>query len=205
MDAAEQGRRLAERHRTGESPKLDSSVSLLNYAEVPYEGDWTLRSGLMRLAQPHPALVGSVLELSRRLDAAVGHVRKELERHVVVGDRRLTAEGLDAAAVQPIPEIRTADLGRLAAAGADPDDLVSGYGEVGELGNEERLAVPLLALAVDFEGLAETVTAWALVGPNDPPVDRVTQVVDQVRETMDELGVPVETGPPPGMRRGSRG
>ena len=205
MDAVEQGRRLAERHRDGESPKLDPSVSLLNYAEISYQGDWTLRSGLMRLAQPHPTLVGSVLELSRRLDAAVGHVRKELERHVVVGDRGLTAETLGGAAMQPFPEIRVADLGRLAAAGADPDGLASGYGEVAELGNEERLAVALLALAVDFEGLAETVTAWAFVGPKDPPVDRVAHVVDQVRKTMDELGVPLETGPPPAMRRGSRG
>lgn len=41
------------------------------YAEVPRDGDWTLRSALVRFAQPEPVRAGAVLELVRRTDGAL--------------------------------------------------------------------------------------------------------------------------------------
>ena len=209
MEAVRLGQRLAERHAgttdAGQPPELDEVHSLLNYSEAPYDGDWTLRSSLMRLAQPNPARVGQVLDLTRRLDAPLHHVRRILERHVVVADRWLTPSGLEDLPLLPLGDIRTADLARLVAAGCDPSDLLAGYEESQELEHEERLAVPLLAVAVQIEDLAKTLSGWALVGPANPPLDAVDRFVETVGPRLDELGVPEETGPPPGMRRSGRG
>lgn len=210
MDTVEVGRQLAERHQKsnhpeGEEADLELVRSLLNYAEVPYEGDWTLRSALMRLAQPHPTLVGSVLDLSRRLDAPLHHVKRALEAHVVMADRAIDPDGLSGEPTAPYADVRTADLARLVAVGCDQRELLAGYEQVAELQHEERLAVPLLVVAVAFERVSEIVAGWALVGPKDPPVPAVEACVQMVASELDRLGVPEETGPPAGSRRGSRG
>ncbi len=202
MDAPEVGRRLAERHVT--APEPDTTHSLLNYAEVPYEGDWTLRSAFVRLAQPDPVRVGSVLELMRRLDALLHHVRRCLERHAVTCDRAVTADGVAGPPVAPYADVRTADLARLVAGGVEEHGLLTGYEERVTLEHEERMAVPLLAVAVELEELAATLAAWALVGPADPPLEAVDRIRAHVASRLDELGVPVETGPPPGVGRSGR-
>jgi hypothetical protein len=196
MDAVEAGRRLAERHVNQAEP--DPARSLLNYAEAPHRGDWTLRAALVRLAQPHPVRVGSLLDLMRRLDAPLQHVRRSLERHTVTCDRALTVDGLASPPVAPYPDVRASDLARLVATGVDASRLLTGYEEAIPLADEERLAVPLLAVAVAFEQLAATLTAWALVGPAAPPVQAVDRTCAEVAARLDELGVPVEAGPPPG-------
>ena len=208
IDSVQLGRRLAERHATPTEPiRFDPVRSLLNYAEAPFPGDWTLRSSLMRLAQPHPARVGQVLAHVRRLDAPLHHVRRVLERHVVVADAHLSpvtvaAEPSPSEPSAPVHDIRTADLGRLVAAGAEVDQLLAGYEAQHPLDTEERLAVPLLSVAVRVEQLAGTLSGWALTGPADPPIAAVDQFVETVGAMLDALGVPTETGPPPGMRRG---
>ena len=186
------------------APEPDPDRSLLDYAEIPFDGDWTLRSALVRLAQPEPQRVAALLELMRRLDAPLHHVARLLERHTVVCDRRLTVDGIDDAPVEPRPDVRTADLARLVALGVDESALLEGYGERSPLEEQERFAVPLLVIAVRLESLAERLTAWALAGPDDPPVAQVDEVVAAIGARLDELGVPVETGPPPGARS-SRG
>lgn len=178
----------------------DPERALLNYAEQPHEGDWTLRSALVRLAQPEPVRVGSVLQLMRRLDAPLHHVARVLERHAVLCDRGLTVDGVDGPIADAVADVRTADLARLVAVGVDERALLAGYEERAPLDPEERLAVPLLALAVRFEALGERLAAWARTGPDDPPVDAVEEAVAEVRARLDELGVPIETGPPPGAR-----
>lgn len=203
MDALEAGRRLAERH-CGAAREFDPSRSLLNYAEIAWDGDWTLRSALVRLAQPDPARVGALLDLMRRVDAPLHHVRRALERHSVTCDRHLTVETLGDSPVDGHPDARTTDLARLVAAGVDETALLTGYQEIDPLDHEERMAVPLLAVAVDFEGLAEVLAAWALVGPSDPPLTAADDVLEHVAVRLDELGVPVETGPPPGVGRSRR-
>lgn len=201
------GRAVARRHRDGPSAaEPDRSRSLLNYAESAHDGDWTLRSALVRLAQPDPARVGALLEVMRRLDGPLHHVARTLERHTVVADAVLDPAAVEGPVQQPVADVRTADLARLVAAGFDPDGVIRGYDaevgpDLGPLGNEERLAVPLLALAVDLDRLAAALTAWASSGPADPPVEVLDATRARVLARLDELGVPVETGPPPGAGR----
>ncbi len=198
MDAVEAGRNLGHRHMQaaqGDQAEYDPSLSLLNYAELAHDGDWTLRSALNRLAQPQPARVGALLDLVRRLDAPLHHVRKALEQHTVTCDRALGRDGADGdGPLEPYTDIRTADLARLVAAGADPDQLLTGYQDHGRLDHEEVLAVPLLAIAVRFAQVSALLTAWALVGPDSPPVDAVDETIDQVAAELDRLGVAEETG-----------
>ena len=53
---------------------------LIDYAETERVGQWSLRSALVRYAQPEPVRAGHVLELVRRLDAALGPSRSMLEK-----------------------------------------------------------------------------------------------------------------------------
>jgi hypothetical protein len=60
-----------------EPPEL---ARLVDYAERPRSGDWSLRSALVRYAQPEPARVGQVLELVRRIEFALAPHAKLLQR-----------------------------------------------------------------------------------------------------------------------------
>ncbi|MEY2571489.1 MAG: hypothetical protein QOE63_1839, partial [Acidimicrobiaceae bacterium] len=53
---------------------------LIDFAERPRTDDWSLRSALVRYAQPQPALVSDVLDDVRRLDWAIQPHAKLLER-----------------------------------------------------------------------------------------------------------------------------
>ncbi|MGH1491015.1 MAG: hypothetical protein ACRBK7_16745 [Acidimicrobiales bacterium] len=211
MQAADIGRTLGERHRTAaehgtaaDKAEFDPSLSLLNYGEFPHEGDWTLRSALVRLAQPEPARVGAVLELVRRLDAPLHHVKRALEQHLTTCDRDVTVDNLAGAPLDPYRDIRTADLARLLATGVDDVELLAGYEQQTPLDHEERVAVPLLAVAVQFEWLAQELTAWALAGSEPPPIASVDRAVADVGAELDRLSVPVETGPPQRSGRSAR-
>jgi hypothetical protein len=52
-----------------EPPEL---ARLVDFAERPRIRDWSLRSALVRYAQPEPQRVNDILELVRRVDAALG-------------------------------------------------------------------------------------------------------------------------------------
>ncbi len=52
---------------------------LLAYAEAPRQDDWTLRSALVRYAQPEPLRASAVLELVRRTDGALHPHARRLE------------------------------------------------------------------------------------------------------------------------------
>jgi len=60
-----------------EPPEL---ARLVDFAERPRTRDWTLRSALVRYAQPEPQRVNDVLELVRRVDAALGKSAAKLGR-----------------------------------------------------------------------------------------------------------------------------
>jgi hypothetical protein len=210
MDPTEAGRRLAQRHGRGGAAGdptdpivVDPTGSLLNYAERPHAGDWTLRSALVRLAQPEPVLVGTLLQVTRRLDAALHHVARQLERHPALCDPSLVAEQPERPPASPVIDVRSADVARLVAAGLDEAEVLAGYDSVAPLDHAERVAVPLLAVAVILDGLADELAAWADAGPDDPPTGAVERVTAAARARIDELGLPEETGPPPGAR--SRG
>ena len=53
---------------------------LVEFSERPREQDWSLRSALVRYAQPEPQRVNDVLELVRRTEWALGKQSKRLER-----------------------------------------------------------------------------------------------------------------------------
>ena len=202
------GRRLAERHASTTPPA--PARSLLGYAESARTGDWSLRSALVRFAQPEPQRAADLLELVRRLDAVLQPVSRVLERHVVACDPSLgpTLDDVEAASVgppaTPVADVRVADLARVAEAvpgGVGP--LVAGYSEVAPLDAEEGPSIALLGVALDFDRLADTLAAWADQGPADPPVDALDATVGRVRARLDELGVPVEEWTEP-TRRGAR-
>lgn len=68
---------LAERRRSSVGTNPDES--LVHYAEVARSGDWTLRSALVRLAQPEPTRAAAVLELTRWCDGALHQLSIHLE------------------------------------------------------------------------------------------------------------------------------
>lgn len=241
MEPADAGRRLARRHLSrwpAASPGPDDPArpaafvagiadrevavspigSLSGYAETPRVGDWTLRSALVRLAQADPVRVSTLLEATRRLDAALHHASRALGRNPAICDRSLSLEGLgvdEAGQVsgqsRPYRDVRTADLARLVTAGLDLDGLLAGYDSgmaEGEAAPDrtapldiiERAAVPLLAVAVDLDHLAERLATWADRGmatpsPDDEVLDEIDRVTASTRSTLDALGVPEETGP----------
>ena len=53
---------------------------LLDFAERPRVDDWSLRAALVRYAQPAPERAAQMLELVRRIDAALRRHRKLFER-----------------------------------------------------------------------------------------------------------------------------
>jgi hypothetical protein len=60
-----------------EPPEL---ARLVDFAERPRTRDWSLRSALVRYAQPEPQRVNDILELVRRVDAALGKSAQKLDR-----------------------------------------------------------------------------------------------------------------------------
>ena len=201
------GRVLAERHSEPVEP--EPSHSLLNYAEAPRVDDWSMRSALVRFAQPEPVRSGQLLELVRRLDAVLHHVARSLERRTVLCDRDLAvaiAAGSVAAPVDPYADTRTADLARVGRAVPDGLPTVLGaYNESVDLDPEEHGAIALLGIALEFDALAGVLTRWAVDVSGPPPAAAVDETCAVVRARMDELGVPVEEYPPGRGRPRSRG
>ncbi len=182
---------LAERHRS-DSREPDPSVTLVNYAESPRAGGWTLRASLVRMAQPEPVLVASVLELVRRLDAVLHHVRTPLAKVTVECDRALTLASA-ATPTEPYPDTRTAELARLVAEARDDGHaVIDAYMAVTELSAEEQGALGLFSVALEFDQLADELALWAPTAPAPPPVDTVRTTVTRAKSMLDELGVPVE-------------
>lgn len=190
---------LAARHAVAVDDRPEQS--LLDYAERARTGDWSMRSALVRFAQAEPVRAAALLTQVRRLDAVLGPLARSLERRFVVCDREL-GESPGVEAVVPYPDIRTADLARVVR--IQPDGfavVVDSYGSVSELDPEERLAVPLLAVALDLDGLADELARWADGGSDELPVSSVDATRAMVGSRLDQLDVPVEEAPPGRGRR----
>lgn len=203
--AREAGRALADRHRVGGPAEPDPIVSILNYAEMGRTGDWSLRSAMVRLALPEPMIVVEVANHIRRLDTVLHHVATPLAKQTVWCDRSISLANIDGDPLDPYPDTRIADVARLAvSAGTVGDVVVEAYvGEV-ELTQEERVALPLIGVALQLDSLAQLLAEWAVTAPAPPPVDEVRSIAAAIQARMDELDVPVEqSGPPRG--RGRRG
>jgi hypothetical protein len=141
-----------------EPPEL---ARLVDFAERPRVDDWSLRAALVRYAQPEPARVAQILELVRRIDAALATHRSVLERDgdalwAAVADASGATDGPDAAVVGLLRTAGEIDrLGDLLAAwaveraGDRPDAEVDAVvadvtGELDALGvpREERTGPP---------------------------------------------------------------
>ncbi len=215
------GQALAARHRRRAEP--DSTSSVLNYAESPRLNDWTLRSALVRLAQPEPTRAGAVLELVRRCDAALHPMIRSFEAETVLCDRHLTMDSLtdedpaesasgdagaggdgDAGTPGRYPDARVVDLARLAL--DMPDEIgavVDTYGEETELSEEERLALPLVEVALKLDALGDLLADWAGgVGGQPAPLEQLDRICADTFARLEDIGVPREQGPPRGRGRG---
>jgi hypothetical protein len=192
------GAQLAERHGSPVEVHLDQS--LLNYAELPRTGDWTLRSALVRLAQPRPELAAAVLESMRRCDRALSDSARVLLSRGVTTDRALCRGGgapTVGSIVDPAPDARVVDLARMARGlGArDFDDALDEYRSILDLDAVEVEALPLLAVVLDLDELADVLADWAVQRPLDVPVAIVAECAESTARALDALEVPRESGP----------
>ncbi len=172
---------------------VDEVHSILNYAEVPRRGDWTLRSALVRLAQPHPLRSEAVLQLVRRLDAALKPMVRSLQKHGVTTTRSIPG------GLSNVDDIRLVDI-------VASDELLAEYDASVGLTDDERASVGLVRLAMTLDGLSTTLAEWANAGSEEPPISEIDSTCAAVLAAMNDQGVPVEqewTGPRGG--RGARG
>ncbi len=214
-DPTRLGRELAVRHGGGSDEGqvvdgIDESLTLLQVAESPRAGDWTLRSALVRFAQVQPELSGALLESVRRSQAALDPLSRNLMRHGAVTDRGLSiaSDGGLAPIADPLPDIRSADIARAVRACGDTesalDAVVEAYGAeaAGDLDPAEREAIPLLMVMLDLDELAEVLVEWARTrAPEEPPIEEANRLGRRAFERLGALGVARETGGrPPGRR-----
>lgn len=198
------GEHLARRHRGSADPD-GLGPSLLDFAERSRADDWSLRAALVRLAQPEPVRVSQVLEVVRRIEAALGPVRRSLERHPALCDRAVSAMTVTGPPQDPYPDIRVADLARLVSESpSDLDAVITGYESVAPLTDDERLALPLLVVVLDLDRLADVLARWAASGPFDPPLSAVDDTLGRCVASLDALGVPREEDARPPRGRRSR-
>lgn len=191
-DLADAAESLARHHRSQESAAADEVRSLVNYAEAPQAGDWTLRSALVRLAQPHPRRAEAVLELVRRLDAVLGPMAREIQRHSTITRRLLPRPG----GAEPVPDARVVDIALLIEGRpADAAAAIDGYERITELADIEKEAIPLLVGALVFDELAGTLAEWAAHGSADPPIIAIDSACRRLLALLESIGVPVEEPP----------
>ncbi len=171
-------------------------MSLINYAEMARTGNWTLRSALVRLAQPHPALASVVLDQVRRCDGALHPLARSLEAHTVLADRQLDPANLAEAPVEGYPDSRMADIARLVRADPDTmDTVLASYELVAPLDEVERDALPLLLVASGLDQLGALVATWAAAGFEHPPVAEIERLAKSAHDDMERYGIPKERPP----------
>ncbi|MGI9615336.1 MAG: hypothetical protein ACR2QO_20665 [Acidimicrobiales bacterium] len=182
-DRREAGRQLAKQHEESAvdaAAGAGTSAPLVHYAESTRKGDWSLRSALVRLAQPEPVRAGAVLELVRRCDASLSPFGSRLE------NERIS----DLARIQQHDDERFAEL-------------LEGYEAESPLSDEEIAALPYLGVAVTLEELAVVLSDWAGAGaPDPPPRETVDALCATAFEQLESLGAPREEQPGPPGRRG---
>lgn len=193
------GAALAEAHAADLARAETASERRLDaFAELPHRGEWTLRSALVRFAQPRPAQAGAILELVRRTDSALRPHQRLLDSTLVVDRVAAAAPGQDPAPdiVDVVVDSRSAAIARLA--GDDPDALdavVEGYTSVTALDAAETTAAAILTAAAVLDELAVVLCRWA----DDRELDRPDESADELgRRTftvLERLGVPHETRP----------
>ncbi|MGF1597624.1 MAG: hypothetical protein ACFCVK_11955 [Acidimicrobiales bacterium] len=205
MAAAEQaGERLARRHRPADA---DPGRSVIEVGERSHTEDWTLRSALVRFAQPEPVRAAAVLELVRRCDGAVRPLVRGLDDTTVVADAALTPSALDddpghgGRPAEPYPDLRIVDVARFVRSGLPAPEVVAGYSAVTPLGSAEIDLIPLLQAMLDLDDLGRELAAWAEAGAGAPPTADVDATCATVAARLDALGIGPERAPDSPPRR----
>ena len=195
------GKVLAEFHARGTAP--DDGVRLVQYAESARVGDWSLRGALVRYAQPEPARASAVLELVRRTDGALKPFGRALEQSETPTDPELSDASFGAAG-QPLlasdrvrVDARAADLARVALRAPDEvDRVLAEYEAVSPLSDDERAAIPLLAVAVELDALGDVLAGWAHDRSRPRPDQQVDAIARRAFTMLASLGVEREHRPP---------
>lgn len=201
VPAFDLGRMLGERHAT--ATPTEAGHFLIDYAEAERVGRWSLRSALVRYAQPQAERASAILELVRRTDAALASHRALLERHPVAVDPDL-GRGSDPTAARLWPDARITDLARLDhRCTALIADAVAGYESVSTLTADEHRLIPILGVAVAMDELADALTDWAVDIRRPRPDDLVDSTCRSVEQRLDELGVARESFDPSMVPAGS--
>ena len=192
---------LARFHDQATAP--DTGIRLVDYAESPRVGEWTLRAALVRYAQPVPAGASAVLELVRRTDGALKPFLRALDAHVTATDPVLSAASFPAggAPLAPSPaarlDARAADLARLALDEPEQFDRVLGeYEAVEPLDDDERAAIPVLAVAVELDRLGDVLARWAHDRGRTRPDREVDELARRAFAMLGSLGIERERRPP---------
>lgn len=189
---------------------LPDDRRLVDYAESSRAGDWSLRSALVRFAQPEPVRAGAVLELIRRTDGALKPHRRRLEAaaapaHPGLDPDQFVDDG-GTVSIRPdaerVADAPAADLARAVHRLADGDEVVARYVEAA--GPDPTFdAIPLLVAALELDDIAEALVPWAQVHDGPPPVAVVDERAAAAFTRLADLDVPRETGGrPPGRGRG---
>lgn len=200
-DARAAGAALAEWHASGLDRTAVPERRLWEVSELPQLHGWTLRSALVRYAQPRPGQAGAVLELVRRTEGALHPHHRLLDSTMVVADHAASPDRLVEGDYRPsdklVQDARASDIARLA--GSDPnvlDAVVDGYSTVTELDPDEVRAAALLTAAVVLDELAASLARWA----DDRKLERPDLAVDTLGRTaftiLERLDVERETRPP---------
>ncbi len=175
---------------------------LVDVAESPRAGGWSLRAALVRFAQPEPALASAVLAEVRRCDAALHPLRRVLERTDVVTDDDLAPGTLTGPPTAPRRDARAADLARVLDRFADGEALATAYDAATGLDDDERRAAVLLVPVLHLDRLADRLARWADEWVDAPPTADVEALLGAAVERLDRIGVPREgDGRPPPRRR----
>lgn len=199
MDVASAAGALAELHRNGHAP---DGPRLVDYAESPRVGDWTLRSALVRFGQPEPVRSSAVLELVRRTDGALRPHSRLLASTTTATVPHLDADSFTvlggATVVRTdlplVADARTADLARVWERWPDERDrVVEAYRAVQPIGDDELRLVPLLAVALELDRLADVLARWAMDIRAPLPIDAVDAVAADAFTRLEAMDVPRET------------
>lgn len=188
---------------------LPDGRRLVDYAESSRTGDWSLRSALVRFAQPEPTRASAVLELIRRTDGALKPHRRRLESGGAPTHPGLEPESFvddDGELVirtdtAPVVDAPASDLARVTLRLPDGDAVVVAYRNAVD-DDPTFEAIPLLVVAFELDAIADELVAWACVHDGPPPVDAVDERAAAAFRRLAELDVPRETGGrPPGRGR----
>lgn len=186
---------------------LPDGHRLVDYAESSRTGDWSLRSALVRFAQPEPTRAGAVLELIRRTDGALKPHRRRLEAaaaptHPGLAPDLFEDDGGQLAVrgdAERVLDAPAADLARAVLRLPDGDSVVAAYADAS--GEDPTFdAVPLLVVALELDAVADQLVAWACVHDGPPPVDVVDERAAAAFSRLAALDVPRETGGRPPAR-----